>query len=236
MTSNSSHDDATPCADLPLAQRVEALLLSADRPLSVGRMATVLGIEGDDTAPIEGAIAALNEVFDGEGRAVRIERLAGGFRVMTRPELAPLVSRLHAERAQHRLSQAALETLSIVAYRQPVMRAELEAIRGVACGEVLRTLMDRRLVKITGRAEELGRPMLYGTTRNFLNVFGLATLDDLPAVEGLVRQASYRPAAPVAASDPSDAPDAAESKAAPEPEAAPDPSEAVEATDETAEA
>ena len=113
---------------------------------------------------------------------------------MTREELAPLVSRLHAERQQQKLSQAALETLSILAYRQPVMRAEIEVIRGVACGEVLRGLMDRRLVKIVGRAEELGRPMLYGTTKEFLNIFGLANLKDLPDVQGLVREPSWKPA------------------------------------------
>ena len=97
---------------------------------------------------------------------------------------------------QQKLSQAALETLSIIAYRQPVMRAEVEVIRGVACGEVLRGLMDRRLVKIVGRAEELGRPMLYGTSREFLQTFGLASLDDLPEVQGLIREPSWKPAAP----------------------------------------
>ena len=113
---------------------------------------------------------------------------------MTREELAPLVSRLHEQRQQQKLSQAALETLSIIAYRQPVMRAEIEVIRGVACGEVLRGLMERRLVKIVGRAEELGRPMLYGTTKEFLSIFGLANLNDLPDVQGLVREPSWKPA------------------------------------------
>jgi segregation and condensation protein B len=113
---------------------------------------------------------------------------------MTREELAPLVSRLHEQRQQQKLSQAALETLSIIAYRQPVMRAEIEVIRGVACGEVLRGLMERRLVKIVGRAEELGRPMLYGTTKDFLNIFGLANLNDLPEVQGLAREPSWKPA------------------------------------------
>ena len=117
---------------------------------------------------------------------------------MTREELAPLVSRLHEQRQQQKLSQAALETLSIIAYRQPVMRAEVEVIRGVASGEVLRGLMERRLVKIVGRAEELGRPMLYGTTKDFLNIFGLANLKDLPEVQGLVREPSWKPAPPEA--------------------------------------
>ena len=185
----------TPCATLPLEQRIEALLFASERSLSETKIKTVLGYEDEDaTKKIKEAIDALNSSYDSNSRAFKIERIAGGFRVMTREELAPLVSRLHAERQQQKLSQAALETLSILAYRQPVMRAEIEVIRGVACGEVLRGLMDRRLVKIVGRAEELGRPMLYGTTKEFLNIFGLANLKDLPDVQGLVREPSWKPA------------------------------------------
>jgi segregation and condensation protein B len=94
------------------------------------------------------------------------------------------VSRLHRDHREAKLSQPALETLAIIAYRQPIMRAEIEAIRGVACGEVLRALLERRLVRVTGRAEQLGRPMLYGTTGQFLKVFGLPGLDALPPLEG----------------------------------------------------
>ena len=184
----------TPCATLPLEQRVEALLFASERSLSETKMKTVLGLEDEEAIKqIKQAIDALNKSYDGENRAFRIERIAGGYRVMTREELAPLVSRLHAERQQQKLSQAALETLSIIAYRQPVMRAEIEVIRGVACGDVLRGLMERRLVKIVGRAEELGRPMLYGTTKDFLTIFGLANLKDLPEVQGLVREPSWKP-------------------------------------------
>ena len=187
----------TPCASMPLEQRVEALLFASERSLSETKMKTVLGMEDDDaTKQIKVAIETLNSSYDSEARAFRIERIAGGYRVMTREELAPLVSRLHAERQQQKLSQAALETLSIIAYRQPVMRAEIEVIRGVACGDVLRGLMDRRLVKIVGRAEELGRPMLYGTTKEFLAIFGLANLNDLPDVQGLAREASWKPSKP----------------------------------------
>ena len=198
MTPKSSENTQsveTPCSTLPLEQRVEALLFASERSLSETKMKTVLGIEDEDaTKQITGAIESLNTSYDKSSRAFRIERIAGGFRVMTREELAPLVSRLHAERQQQKLSQAALETMSIIAYRQPVMRAEIEVIRGVACGEVLRGLMDRRLVKIVGRAEELGRPMLYGTTKEFLTIFGLANLGDLPDVQGLAREASWKPA------------------------------------------
>ena len=193
-STDNSHQE-TPCSTLPLEQRVEALLFASERSLSETKMKTVLGIESDDaTAQIKKAIDSLNASYDADSRAFRIERIAGGYRVMTREELAPLVSRLHAERQQQKLSQAALETLSIIAYRQPVMRAEIEVIRGVACGDVLRGLMDRRLVKIVGRAEELGRPMLYGTTKDFLKIFGLANLNDLPEVQGLLSEASWKPA------------------------------------------
>lgn len=184
-----------PCATLPLEQRVEALLFASERSLSETKIKTVLGIEGEDAIKqIKSAIESLNKSYDDSSRAFRVERIAGGYRVMTREELAPLVSRLHAQRQQQKLSQAALETLSIIAYRQPVMRAEVEVIRGVASGEVLRGLMERRLVKIVGRAEELGRPMLYGTTKEFLTIFGLANLKDLPEVQGLVREPSWKPA------------------------------------------
>ncbi|MBC8201989.1 MAG: SMC-Scp complex subunit ScpB [Planctomycetes bacterium] len=199
MTTDSGRPDnkqsvETPCATLPLEQRVEALLFASERSLSETKMKTVLGIDCEDaTKQITKAIESLNESYDDSNRAFRVERIAGGYRVMTREELAPLVSRLHAERQQQKLSQAALETLSILAYRQPVMRAEIEVIRGVACGEVLRGLLERRLVKIVGRAEELGRPMLYGTTKDFLNIFGLASLKDLPEVQGLERQPSWAP-------------------------------------------
>jgi segregation and condensation protein B len=168
-----------------LTRRVEALLIATDRPLSEARLAELLGLTGKDASTAIGrAVQQLNESYDGSDRAFRIERLAGGFQILTVERFGPLLARLHRDRQRSRLSPAALETLAIIAYRQPILRAEIEAIRGVACGEVLRGLLERRLVKITGRAEELGRPMLYGTTREFLHVFGLATLDDLPPVEG----------------------------------------------------
>lgn len=170
---------------LPLTARVEAVLLTADRPLSDGRLAALLGLHGKG-APgrLRDAVEAINRSADDTGRAFRIERLAGGWRMLTRPEFGPLHLRQQRDRQQSRLSNSAIETLAIIAYRQPVLRAEIEAIRGVACGEVLRGLMERRLIRIAGRAEELGRPMLYGTTREFLKVFGLASLDDLPVVAG----------------------------------------------------
>jgi segregation and condensation protein B len=192
---------APPAADEPLSARIEAILVATDRQLSEARLADLLGLSGKNVQKaIKDAIEELNSDYDKSGRSFRIERLAGGYQILTRPQFSELLERLFGERQQSRLSQAALETLAIIAYRQPILRAEVEAIRGVACGEVLRSLLERRLVKITGRAEEIGRPMLYGTTSEFLKVFGLASLDDLPNVQGLSEppRKSAKPQAKVA--------------------------------------
>ncbi len=164
-----------------LALRVEAALLTTDRPMTTGKLSDLLG--GFGPKAIQDAADKLNEVYEKSGRSFRIEKVAGGLQVLTLPQYADVLSELHKSRAQTRLSPAAMETLAIVAYQQPIMRAQIESIRGVACGEVLRSLMERHMVKIVGRAEEIGRPMLYGTTKGFLEAFGLSSLKDLPKVE-----------------------------------------------------
>jgi segregation and condensation protein B len=169
------------CPELPLPARIEALLLSGNRPLPERRLAELLGLTDSDA--VKTAIEGLNRDYESSDRAFRAQRVAGGWQLFTLPPFAPLVGRLLREHQDARLSQPALETLSIIAYRQPIMRAEVEAIRGVACGEVLRALLQRRLIKIAGRAEQPGRPMLYGTTLNFLKVFGLPGLDALPVLD-----------------------------------------------------
>ncbi len=187
---------APPCSDEPLPARIEALLLCSDRPLSEARLAALLGTEGTGGGAadsVRAAIEELNRDYDRTGRAFRARRIAGGWQLLTCEQFAPLLARLHDDRRDTRLSQAALETLAIIAYRQPILRAEIEAIRGVACGEVLRALLDRRLIKVTGRAEQLGRPMLYGTTSSFLRTFGLGGLEDLPALQGTQPASGGRP-------------------------------------------
>lgn len=191
---------------------VEAILIGVDKPVSAAAIALALnppalsrvkktsaGDEGEAAAPeeqppkadpgavrgVEEAIRALNESYAQTGRSFRIEHVAGGYRVMTLPQHARAVAAFHRSRQSTRLTKAAVETLAIIAYKQPITRADLEAIRGVACGEVLRSLLDRRLVTIKGRAEELGRPLLYGTTKQFLDAFGLASLIDLPQIAEL---------------------------------------------------
>ena len=173
---------------------VEALLLVCDRPIPEQRIVDLLEIEdaqdpGDARTQaltrVRAAIDGLNDVYEQSARAFRIVKLAGGYQVMTLPEHGELLGRLRGERQLQRITPAALETLAIIAYRQPILRADLESIRGVACGEVLRGLLERRLVRITGRAEEIGRPMLYGTTKEFLQVFGLGSLKDLPQAKDI---------------------------------------------------
>jgi len=130
-------------------------------------------------------IRRLNDAYDRSGRAFRVERVAGGYQLLTRPQFATWIRRLEHVPHEMRLSAPAAETLAVIAYRQPVMRADIEAIRGVNCGEILRQLMERDLVRIGGRSEELGRPYYYTTTKRFLCLFGLESLDRLPRVQVL---------------------------------------------------
>lgn len=171
--------------DSDLDAQVEAVLLASPRAISPAAIAAAIAGAGRATEAreVEAAIARINESLDSTGRAARVERVAGGYRLMTRSEFAPVLASIRLQQVQSKLSRAAIETLAIIAYKQPIARADLESIRGVACGEVLRSLMDRRMVAIVGRAEEPGRPMLYGTTREFLDQFGLGSLKDLPAVD-----------------------------------------------------
>ena len=158
---------------------------SSDNDSSGRDSAAIAGRRREAVRVVREAVDALNQQYAATNRAFRVESVAGGRQMLTIAAFGPVLARIKGQRAQTRLSQAALETLAIIAYRQPMLRAQLEAIRGVACGEVLRSLMERRLVKIVGRAEEVGRPMLYGTTPEFLRVFGIATLSDLPQAKDL---------------------------------------------------
>lgn len=181
------HPDEQPSADAAaqapidpalLERQLEAVLMSIDRPATAARLGEILGTK--DAKAITAAVKSLNAFYDQHERAFRIEQVAGGYQILTLPQYKDLIASMHKAKDDTKLSPAALETLAIIAYKQPMMRADIETIRGVSCGEVLRALMDRHLIKIVGRAEELGRPMLYGTTRTFLQVFGLASLKDLP--------------------------------------------------------
>ncbi len=165
--------------------RVEAVLFLAHEPLTTRKIGHLAGLT--DGTEARTLIRRLNQLYDQGGSAFRAEELAGGFQLLTRPMFGPWLRRLLRQSVETRLSAPALETLAVVAYRQPVLRAEVESIRGVQCGDLLRQLMDRDLVRITSRADDLGRPLLYGTTRRFLQVFGLRHLDELPRAAALRR-------------------------------------------------
>ena len=160
---------------------VEAALFAADEPLPARRLAAVADLA--DAAEARQLVARLRELYDRDGTAFQVEELAGGYQLRTRPEFHPWLTRLRRSAAELRLTPAAREALTIVAYRQPITRADVEAVRGVQSGEVLRQLMEKGLVRIAGRDDSLGRPVLYGTTRKFLQLFGLNSLRDLPPVE-----------------------------------------------------
>lgn len=159
---------------------VEALIFVSETPLSLAQLAQVL--EDQEKPAIQAAIAQLAREYQGLGRAFSLVEVAGGWAFRTRPELAFWLRRLKREQAT-KLSRAALETLAIIAYKQPVMKAEIERLRGVEVGGVLRVLMEKDLVKVVGRKDLPGRPLVYGTTRRFLEVFDLKDLKDLPTME-----------------------------------------------------
>jgi segregation and condensation protein B len=188
-------------------QVLEALLLAAAEPVSAQKLA---GVIGEETTPTEvrGLLAALEAEYSEAGRGFRIEEVAGGFQLRTLPELAPWLQRLRPQ-PPLRLSRAALETLAIIAYKQPITRAELEQVRGVDVGAVVASLLERRLVRIAGHREVPGRPMLYATTRRFLEVFGLASLSDLPTLREIEELLRDRAAAAAEAGEaPAGAPEA----------------------------
>ena len=161
---------------------IEAVLFASDEPLSEARLADIVEVGAKQ---IRQYIKNLNDKYEANNNAFRIEQIAGGYQMLTLNTYNHWLKRLLHVRSEGKLSSAALETLAIIAYKQPVMRADIEAIRGVAAGELIRSLMYKGLVKIVGRAEVLGRPMLYGTTKKFLELFGLNSLKDLPKVEEL---------------------------------------------------
>jgi len=160
----------------------EAVLFASDEPLSAERLADIVGTS---VKQIRTYIKNLNDKYQANNNAFGIEQIAGGYQMLTLSPYNHWLKKLLRVRSDSKLSPAALETLAIIAYKQPVIRADIEAIRGVAVGEITRSLMYKGLVKIVGRAEVLGRPMLYGTTKKFLEVFGLNSLKDLPKIEEL---------------------------------------------------
>ena len=163
-------------------QIIEALLFAADQPITLAQMAE-LGPEDVEKASLRVMLEELAADYDGRG--VQLKEVAGGWQLSTRPEYGEWVRRMHHVESRTKLSRAALDTLAIVVYRQPITKTEVEALRGVDSSGVLKTLLERRLIKILGRKRVVGRPILYGSSREFLQYFGLSDLTDLPRPEDM---------------------------------------------------
>jgi segregation and condensation protein B len=162
---------------------LEALLFMATDPLPMNRIVSLLGAVSKQQ--VQEALVRLKDEYAREGRGLDLVEIAGGYRLVTKPDYAPWVKRLEKVKAPAKLSRSALESLAIIAYKQPIVRAEIEQIRGVETSGVLRTLLERKLVRIVGRKEEPGRPIMYGTTKFFLEHFGLRDLSQLPPLREL---------------------------------------------------
>jgi segregation and condensation protein B len=190
MRWQSSPPSTGPASGVALARRsrLEAILFLARAPLPLRKLAQLANLA--DATEARTLLKSLQSRYDERQCAFQIAQIAGGYQLLSRREFASWLRPHSANEQEVRLSPPALETLVVVAYRQPILRAEVEAIRGVACGEILRQLLDRDLVRIAGRSEELGRPLRYGTTRRFLEVFGLAKIDELPWSTELRRSAT----------------------------------------------
>src|SRR5258708_15715541 len=168
---------------------LEALLFITEQPIPLKTLETLF----DPPVPREellGLLTSLSAEYQGRGSALEVREIAGGWQFSTRPEFAPYIRQLFKDRLTYRLSNSAMETLSIVAYKQPITRSEIEEIRGVEVTAVLDTLVERKLIRIAGRKETVGRPLLYATTPDFLRAFGLKRLEELPSIESLVPPAT----------------------------------------------
>ena len=181
---NSLSTEQEPEPDVgSMMQRVEAVLFLSRGPVNTRKIAQLASLE--DGTQARTMIGHLNRRYDEVGRAFHVKKIAGGYQMLTRPQFFDWINRLEHSPSRIRLSTAARETLTVVAYRQPIIKAEIESIRGVSCGEMLRQLLEKGLVKISGRSEDLGRPFLYATTRQFLAEFGFNSIQDLPKFDTL---------------------------------------------------
>jgi segregation and condensation protein B len=164
-----------------IERQIEALLFASESPLSIGRLVSLIGVSS--SKPVRAAIESLGRFYREHARSFEIIEVAGGYQINTLPEFSSIIASLFKKKRKPRLSQPALETLAIIAYKQPISRAGVETIRGVNCDGVLSTLQDRELITITGRSSGLGRPYLYGTTKKFLEYLGLRDHRELPSME-----------------------------------------------------
>jgi segregation and condensation protein B len=164
-----------------LKSGLEAILFTCDEPITLNKLKDIFPEAKPDE--IREALGQLKAELEQTGRAYSLEEIAGGYQLLTRPQHADIIAKLKKAKADRKLSTAALETLAIIAYKQPIKRVDLEAIRGAASGELIRALMERNLVKIAGREDVPGSPLQYGTTKDFLDTFGINAIEDLPRPE-----------------------------------------------------
>ncbi|MDR3092743.1 MAG: SMC-Scp complex subunit ScpB [Endomicrobium sp.] len=172
-----------------VSQILEALLFASERPLSLKELKELIKADYPDTDNVENILNDLKEKYAGLNKPYEIKFVAGGWTFATKPEYSPWIRKLLKEKSVLKLSPPALETLAVVAYKQPITRAEIDEIRGVESSGVIDTLLERRLIKIVGKKEALGKPLLYGTTQDFLKHFGLAHLSELPLIEDMPKNA-----------------------------------------------
>ncbi|MBT8342819.1 MAG: SMC-Scp complex subunit ScpB [Desulfatitalea sp.] len=166
---------------------VESLLFAAEEPLSIAKLRDI--VETTDSKAIRDALADLVEEYDRRGGGFWLREVAGGWQIRSRPEYHEWIKRM-LQPSPQRISRAALETLAVIAYKQPIIRADIEYIRGVDCGGVLRQLMERKLIRVLGRKEIAGRPLIYATTKLFLEMFDLKDLNDLPTPKEIAEYGS----------------------------------------------
>jgi segregation and condensation protein B len=182
---SSAEKPGNQLTDEEILHSITALIYASPDPISERKLASLL--DGPDAARVKAAIEALKAKLDASGLPLELRSIAGGWQILTVPRMGEVVARLFQERKAERISPAALETLAVIAYRQPVSKAEIEAIRGVQVAPILRSLVDRGLVRVVGRADVPGHPLQYGTSKAFLDRFGLGGIDDLPRDSELAR-------------------------------------------------
>lgn len=187
----------------PLAKLLEAALFASAIPIPAEALRLMAAHAEDGENTLESALEELRDHYENDGHGVELVEIAGGWQILTRPEYTEAIERAQLAARPQRLSAAALETLAIIAYRQPIGRAEIEEIRGVGAGAILKSLLERGLIDVTGRGEGLGRPLLYGTTPSFLEQFALRHLEELPRSDELaIALRAPRQAMPAVAATP----------------------------------
>ncbi len=177
---------STPAVSVEVKKKVEALLFVHDRPISSRDICHIIG-EDTDRTQVDMALQALQREFVLADKPFELNAVAGGWQLLTRPEYSPMIKKLVEVHRRETLSKAQLETLAVVAYNQPITRFDIESIRGVGCSPVLKVLQERDYIRVTGRADRLGAPVLYGTTKQFLDTFGMKEIQELPERDDIIK-------------------------------------------------